>query len=40
MSTIEDTAEVAESLRLFFRLWPAYNVGEGFIALAGAYWAR
>eukprot|EP00980_Cylindrotheca_fusiformis_P001022 scaffold276_cov132-Cylindrotheca_fusiformis.AAC.17 len=40
MSTLEDTKAAAESLRPLFRLWPAFNVGEGFIELASAFWER
>jgi hypothetical protein len=40
MSTLEDTQAAAESLHPLFRLWPAFNVGEGFIQLASAFWER
>ena len=40
MSTIETTQHLASSLRPLFRMWPAYNVGEGFIQLAAAFWER
>jgi len=40
MSTIETTKDLAESLRPLFRLWPAYNVGEGLIQMASAFWQR
>lgn len=40
MTTIESTQNVAEGLRPVFRLWPAFNVGEGFIGLATAYFER
>jgi len=40
MDSIESTEDVAASLRPLFRLWPAYNVGDGFIQMASAYWER
>ena len=40
LSSIESTKKVAEVLRPYFRTWPAYNVGEGFINLSNAYWER
>lgn len=40
LSSIDSTKDLAEALRPFFRWWPPYNVGEGFIGLARAYWER
>ena len=40
MSSIESTQSIAEGLRPYYRTWPAYNVGEGFIQLSSAYWER
>jgi hypothetical protein len=40
MTQIETTQDAAESLRPLFRLWPAYNIGEGFIELASAFLER
>ena len=40
MSSIEKTQDLAETLRVGFRSWPAYNVGDGFIMMASAYWER
>ena len=40
LSSIETTKNVAQALRPYFRSWPAYNVGEGFINLSNAYWER
>ena len=40
MDSIESTEDVAASLRPLFRMWPAYNVGDGFIQMASAYWER
>ena len=40
MSTIETTQDLAESLLPLFRVWPAYNVGEGLILLSAAFWER
>jgi ABC-type multidrug transport system ATPase subunit len=38
--SIETTKDLAEALLPYFRSWPAYNVGEGFISLSNAYWER
>ena len=40
MSSIEKTKDLAEILRVAFRSWPAYNVGDGLIMMASAYWER
>lgn len=40
MSSIESTEDVADALRPLFRMWPAYNVGEGFIQLSASYFQR
>ncbi|CAJ1947143.1 unnamed protein product [Cylindrotheca closterium] len=40
MTALEDTQALAASLLPLFRLWPAFNVGEGFIELSSAYWER
>ena len=40
MSSLENTKDIAESLQPLFRMWPAYNVGEGFINLAISFWER
>lgn len=40
LSSLESTKEIAEILRPIFRLWPPYNVGQGFIELSSAYWER
>ena len=40
MSTIDTTEDTADSLQPLFRMWPAYNVGEGFIQLARTFWER
>lgn len=40
LSSIDSTKDLAEGLLPFFRWWPPYNVGEGFIRLARAYWER
>ena len=40
MSSIESTQDIADALQPFFRTWPAYNVGEGFIKLSSSYWER
>jgi len=40
MSSIDSTKQIAEALQPYFRTWPAYNVGEGFINLSNAYWER
>jgi hypothetical protein len=40
MSSIEKTQSLAEALRPLFRTWPAYNVGDGFILMATAFWER
>ena len=40
MSTIETTQDLADSLLPLFRMWPAYNVGEGMILLSTAFWER
>lgn len=40
MSSIETTQILAQRLRPLFRLWPAYNVGDGFIQMAQAFWER
>lgn len=40
MSSIEKTEDLADILRIDFRAWPAFNVGDGLIQMAGAYWAR
>jgi ATP-binding cassette, subfamily A (ABC1), member 3 len=36
----EKTAHIAEGLQPWFRLFPAYNVGEGFMQLSSSYWFR
>jgi len=40
LSSIEDTEHIAEGLLPFLRTQPAFNIGEGFIQLSGAYWER
>jgi ABC-type multidrug transport system ATPase subunit len=40
MSTIDTTEDLADSLQPLFRMWPAYNVGDGFIQLSTAFWER
>ena len=40
MRSIESTEDLAETLRVIFRAWPAYNVGDGLITMATAYWER
>ena len=38
MDSIESVRDLAEALRPWFRSWPAYNVGDGFIMMASAFW--
>uniref|UniRef100_A0A7S3DQC5 ABC transporter domain-containing protein n=1 Tax=Entomoneis paludosa TaxID=265537 RepID=A0A7S3DQC5_9STRA len=40
MDSIEKTRSIAQTLRPLFRLWPAYNVGDGLIAMSRAFWER
>lgn len=40
MTALEETRDLAASLLPLFRLWPAFNIGEGFIELSSAYWER
>jgi hypothetical protein len=40
MTALEDTQALAASLLPLFRLWPAFNVGEGFVELSSSYWER
>jgi len=40
MTTLEQTRDLASTLLPLFRLWPAFNIGEGFIELSSAYWER
>ena len=40
MDSLEKTQDIAQGLRPLFRTWPAYNLGEGLIALSRAYWER
>ena len=40
MTALEETRDLAASLLPFFRLSPAFNVGEGLIELSSAYWER
>mmetsp|Transcript_4477 Transcript_4477/g.10555 ORF Transcript_4477/g.10555 Transcript_4477/m.10555 type:complete len:2546 (+) Transcript_4477:319-7956(+) len=40
MTALEQTRDLAAKLLPLFRLWPAFNVGEGFIELSSAYWER
>ena len=40
MDSIEKTKRIASALRPLFRMWPAYNLGDGLIALASAFWTR
>jgi ATP-binding cassette subfamily A (ABC1) protein 3 len=40
LSTIESTKQVAIELRPFFRLFPAFNVGDGLIKLGTSFYAK
>jgi ATP-binding cassette subfamily A (ABC1) protein 3 len=40
MISIESTEELAKTLRPIFRIFPGYNVGDGFIQMANAFWER
>jgi len=40
MTALEQTRNLAITLLPLFRLWPAFNIGEGFIELSSAYWER
>lgn len=40
MSSIESTKHIATALRPLFRIWPAYDLGDGLIQMASAYWQR
>lgn len=40
MSSIESTQDIAAILRPLFRLWPAYNIGNGLVAMSTAFWER
>lgn len=40
MTTLEQTRSLAATLLPFFRCWPSFNVGDGFIRLSQAYWER
>eukprot|EP00546_Thalassionema_frauenfeldii_P021997 CAMPEP_0178898090 /NCGR_PEP_ID=MMETSP0786-20121207/2129_1 /TAXON_ID=186022 /ORGANISM="Thalassionema frauenfeldii, Strain CCMP 1798" /LENGTH=2244 /DNA_ID=CAMNT_0020568753 /DNA_START=187 /DNA_END=6921 /DNA_ORIENTATION=+ len=40
MTTLEQTQSLAATLLPFFRCWPSFNVGDGFIRLSQAYWER
>ena len=37
MTSIPETVELAKSLVFVFRLWPAYNIGEGLLAVTAVY---
>jgi ABC-type multidrug transport system ATPase subunit len=40
LSAVESTKHIASSLRRFFRIFPAYNVGDGLISLGTSYYER
>ncbi len=40
MSQISTTADVAQSLRPLFRMWPGFLLGEALIMLASAFWEK
>lgn len=40
MRSIDTTADLAENLRPLFRCWPAYNVGDGLVALSDSFLRR
>jgi ABC-2 family transporter protein len=40
MINVEKTYETAKALQPWFRLFPAYNVGEGFMFMSWAFWYR
>lgn len=40
MSTLETTKAIARALQPIFRMWPAYNVGDGLLQLSSAFWER
>lgn len=40
MNALEKTYHIAEALLPFFRLFPAYHVGEGIMTLSEAFWQR
>lgn len=40
MDSIETTQDLAQLLRKLFRMWPAFNLGEGLIQLSSAFWER
>jgi hypothetical protein len=40
MNAVPKTMHVAKSLQPWFRLFPAYNVGEGFMAMSTSFWER
>lgn len=40
MSNVESTKHIASSLRRLFRIFPAYNVGDGLISLGTSYFQR
>merc|ERR1719491_2618544 len=40
MINIEKTQNFAKGLQPIFRLFPAYNVGEGFMFMSTSFWER
>ena len=40
MDSIESTEDIAKGLLPLFRTWPAFNVGDGFLRMATAFWER
>lgn len=40
MNSIPKTQNLARVLRKIFRLWPAFNLGDGLVAITGAFWER
>jgi len=40
LNAIEKTQSLARILRNIFRLWPAFNLGDGLVAITGAFWER
>lgn len=38
LNSIEKTQRIAQILRKVFRMWPAFNLGDGLIALTTSYW--
>jgi len=40
MDSIEKTHDIAQILRKVFRMWPAFNLGDGLVALTTSFWER